>query len=117
MEISLMLKNLRIEHGLTQKELASMLKIGQATIACYENGQREPHISNLIAYADFFECSLDYLAGRTDDTGNIIVKEEKTFENRQILNSDEDELVSKYRKLKTADKQKLIGYLDGISNK
>ncbi len=63
MKISEILKNIRLENGLTQKELSERLEIGQATIACYERGQREPHIVNLIAYADFFECSLDYLVG------------------------------------------------------
>ena len=58
------LKDLRKNQNLTQFQLSQALKIGQATIAGYENGSREPHINSLIAYANFFECSVDYLLGR-----------------------------------------------------
>lgn len=68
MKICEILKQLRIEHGITQTQLAEKLGIGQTTIASYENGLREPHIYSLIAYANCFNCSLDFLAGRTDDT-------------------------------------------------
>ncbi|MBP5404817.1 MAG: helix-turn-helix transcriptional regulator [Clostridia bacterium] len=58
------LKNLRLEAGLTQRELSLILGIGQTTIAAYENGTREPRLFALISYASYFECSLDYLSGR-----------------------------------------------------
>lgn len=115
MEISEILKLIRTENGLTQKELSERLKIGQATIACYENGQREPHITNLIAYADFFECSLDYLSGRTDDFGNVIIGAEHTKSGRGTLSEEERILLEKYKKLSAGAKQKLSGYLDGLS--
>lgn len=99
MKISEILKLTRTENGLTQKELSERLNIGQATIACYENGQREPHIANLIAYADFFECSLDYLAGRSDDFGNVIIGEERTKDGRGALSEEERILLEKYKKL------------------
>lgn len=114
MKISEILKTLRIENGLTQKELSYRLKIGQATIACYENGQREPHIINLIAYADFFECSIDFLVGRTDDFGNVIVNEEKTKAGKATLTKCELELLEKYRGLPRASKLKLSGFIDGL---
>lgn len=115
MKISDILKLIRTENGLSQKELSERLKIGQATIACYENGQREPHITNLIAYADFFECSLDYLAGRTDDFGNVIIGAEHTKGGWGTLSDEERILLEKYKKLSGDAKQKLSGYLDGLS--
>ncbi|MDE5765710.1 MAG: helix-turn-helix domain-containing protein [Clostridia bacterium] len=117
MEISKILKNLRIDNNLTQNELSERLKIGQATIACYENGQREPHIASLIAYADYFECSIDYLAGRTDDFGNVIVGAERTKQGVNTLSNDEQALLNKYRKMNSSDKAKLLGYIDGLSEK
>ena len=33
----------------------------------YERGEQEPDLSSLIAIADFFNVSLDYLCGRTDN--------------------------------------------------
>lgn len=112
MEISEILKSLRTDSGLTQKELSDHLKIGQATIACYENGQREPHIANLMAYADYFECSLDYLTGRTDDIGNIVIGIDKTRESQNALKSDERDLLEKYRQLSPTARFKLSGYID-----
>lgn len=114
MKISETLKSLRTENGLTQSELSERLKIGQATIACYESGQREPHITNLIAYADFFECSIDYLVGRTDDFGNIIVEAEKTKTGTSTLTKDELELLERYRMLSPASKLKLSGFIEGL---
>lgn len=39
----------------------------QNTISRYETGEREPGIEELIKIADFFNISVDYLLGRTDD--------------------------------------------------
>lgn len=114
MGIGEILKNLRKENGLTQEQLAERLKIGQATIACYENGKREPNISNLIAYADYFECSLDFIAGRCDDFGNITVKAEKTEKGLATLSADELNILKKYRALKATDRGRAEGYLDGL---
>ena len=116
MNISEILKNLRIENNLTQKELSERLNIGQATIACYENGKREPHIFNLVAYADYFECSLDFIVGRSDDLGNVVVDINKTQSGNAALSTDENELISKYRKLNPHSKNKLKGYIDGLSD-
>lgn len=117
MNIATILKSLRYESGLTQQQLSERLNIGQATIACYESGQREPHILSLIAYADYFECSLDYLIGRTDDFGNIIVGIDKTKLSEATLTKEERELLAKYGKLSSANKIKLNGYIDGLLDK
>lgn len=116
MEISKRLKNLRIEHGLTQSELGERLNIGQATIACYESGQREPHISILIAYADFFECSLDYLTGRTDDFGNVVIDFNNTKKGELTLTATERDLLTKISKLNNNNKNRLIGYIEALSD-
>ncbi len=63
MTINKRLKELRVENGLTQKQLADALGLGQTTIATHEKSHM-PQLDSLIAYADYFECSLDYLAGR-----------------------------------------------------
>lgn len=60
------LKNLRIENGLTQTQLAQKTGISQAGIAKWETGDRNPSIDCLIALAKFFNCSVDYLIGLED---------------------------------------------------
>lgn len=69
MKLSEVLKELRLEANLTQKELATKLNIGQSTIVGYEKGEREATLTNLSQYADYFGVSLDYLAGRETDYG------------------------------------------------
>ena len=60
------LYKLRNEKGVTQKELASVLGVTIRTITNYENSSREPNIATLIALADYFDVSLDYLVGRSE---------------------------------------------------
>lgn len=62
------LKSLRKSNGLTQDELAKILKISRSTIGMYENGSREPDFETLERIADFFNVDTDFLLGRTDKT-------------------------------------------------
>ena len=57
------LKELRIEKGVGQIELAQAINVSKGIISLWENGLREPKLSNLIALANFFGISLDYLVG------------------------------------------------------
>ncbi len=57
------LKELRIEKGIGQVELAKAINVSKGIISLWENGFREPKLSNLIALAQHFEVSIDYLAG------------------------------------------------------
>ena len=61
------LRSLVQEHGVRREELAQYLGVHWRTIYHYETDKREPNIAQLVALADFFNVSLDYLVGRTDD--------------------------------------------------
>src|SRR5690606_9397473 len=60
-------RSIRKQHGLTQRELAKKLNISQSTIGLYETGDRNPDPRTIISIADFFDVSIDYLLGRTDN--------------------------------------------------
>lgn len=60
-----MLKLLRNERGITQEQLASMLKVSRSTIGMYETGSREPDFETSEAIADIFNVDMDYLMGRS----------------------------------------------------
>lgn len=82
------LKELRLDKGLKQSELANILMTTQATIGKYERGDLEPNLDFLKKLADFFEVSTDYLLGREDDFGVIQTKspgESFTREERQLV--------------------------------
>lgn len=61
------LKELRKKKGMSQLRLATELNTTQNTISRYETGEREPGIDELIKIAEYFNVSVDYLIGRTEN--------------------------------------------------
>ena len=61
------LKELRKRRGISQMKMAMDLNMGQNTISRYENEVHEADYETLILFADYFDVSIDYLLGRTDD--------------------------------------------------
>lgn len=59
------IKQLRKDKGITQDQLASLLKVSRSTIGMYETGSREPDFETCEAIADIFNVDMDYLMGRT----------------------------------------------------
>ena len=66
------LKELRLEKGLTQKELAQVIQCDQSMIARWEKGECEPTESVIRHTARFFEVTADYLIGLEDESGTKI---------------------------------------------
>ena len=61
------LKELRESKGLTMVELSRKIgSISQGALSHYEAGTRKPGLEILMELANFFNCSLDYLSGKTD---------------------------------------------------
>ena len=60
------IRNRRIDHNLTQQQIADMLHISQNTYSQYEIGKLNYPIDTLVALADFYGVSVDYLLGRTN---------------------------------------------------
>lgn len=60
------LKELRIEKRVGQVEFAKALGVSKGIISLWENGLREPKLSNLVAISAYFKVSIDYLAGLED---------------------------------------------------
>lgn len=58
------LKELRIEDGKTQKELAKIMDTTNSSICDWECGRTEPNIQQLIKLADTFSVSVDYIVGK-----------------------------------------------------
>ena len=64
------LKELRLEHKLTQLELAKKLFISKSSICKYEKDNNFPEASLLQKIADYFEVSVDYLLGKSNIKSN-----------------------------------------------
>ena len=71
------LRELLKKRELLNKDFAKIMRVEPATITNWEKGNRFPKDDALIKIADYFDCSIDYLLGRTDDyleeiyTGNL----------------------------------------------
>ena len=60
------LKELREECGLSQTQLGKKLNVTQAGVAKWEAGTREPSLDVLLAIAQYFNVTTDYLLGLED---------------------------------------------------
>lgn len=61
------IQNLRIDHSMTQKQLAACLHCSQQAYSYYERGQRDIPTDVLIRLARLYAVSVDYILGLTDN--------------------------------------------------
>ena len=61
------LKDLREDHDLVQKEVASYLGIDQRVYSNYETGKREIPVRFVVLLANYYKTTTDYILGRTDN--------------------------------------------------
>ena len=61
------LKELRLERGQTQKELANAIEVGRTTVSEYESGKIVPKQEGLLKIANHFNVSVDYLSGVSNE--------------------------------------------------
>lgn len=60
------IKFLREEFHMTQQELADKLDGAKSTVAMYEKGDRKPSMDVLLKLSEIFDCSIDYILGKSD---------------------------------------------------
>ena len=60
------IKQLRIDNGLQQEQVAKLANVERSTISLWENDLRQPSFVGLVRLADVFGVTTDYLLGRTD---------------------------------------------------
>lgn len=81
------LKQLRLEKGLTQSQLARRLGVSASAVGMYEQGRREPDGAALARMAAVLECSTDELLGvkRPNELGDVIDSFARTLESQPGL--------------------------------
>lgn len=94
------IKELRSEKNMNMRQTAMALDIPYTTYISYEKSEREPNSEMLIKLADFFNCSIDYLLGRTNQRINDDVLDK--------VNQIDDDLLEKYGNLYEAQKAQNI---------
>lgn len=103
-DISKRIKELRLEKNLKQKDVAKHLNIATNTLSQFENNKGRPSLEVLTAMANYFGVSLDYLVGREDDFGNVVVPGQTSDQ----LSAKEKRLLKAFSSLSEIEKEKLI---------
>lgn len=66
-KMNLRIKDLREDNDLTQKQISEYLLCDQSLYSKYERREREIPLALIAALADYYNVSIDYLVGRTDN--------------------------------------------------
>lgn len=61
------IREIREDHFLTQQKVADLLHIGQRTYADYESGKTRIPVDSLLILAEFYNVSMDYITGASDN--------------------------------------------------
>lgn len=93
------LSELMTEKGLNTVSLSREIGVSDETVRRWKNGQRSILLSQMLKLADYFECSLDYLAGRSDICLDYSVCDIPPFYDRLRFVMNEKS-VSRYRLVK-----------------
>lgn len=91
---------LRKERGLTQTELGEMIYIDQRSVSFIENGNC--NLANLVAIADVFGVTLDYILKRSDDRDNTL----KNLDEIDFL------ILEQFKGLSKHEKERLLKHLE-----
>jgi len=105
----LRIRELREERSVTQQEVAQKIGVSRQVYANWENEINQPDFKMLILLAEYFGVTTDFLLGRTDDFGNVVLPAEPT-----IL-SGEAELLHLFRGMNSLQREKFIAYGEGLT--
>ena len=93
---------LRTGEGLSQRDIAKIMNVSQGTYNNWENERTQPSIEQLIALAEYFSVSVDYLIGHSDNYIQPV---------STLISSDEKSLLKFYRELSEPAKQGLLSFV------
>lgn len=97
------LRDLREDKDLRQKDIAGIINTSANYYGDYENGKRPLPFDRAIELANFYNVSLDYIAGRTNDKRGF---------NKSDLPTSEVELLKKFRSLSVDRQSRILERID-----
>lgn len=97
------LKDLREDKDLLQKDIAEKIGTSSNYYGDYENGKRLIPIDRLLILADYYDVSLDYITGRTNDKKGL---------SKSTMSPRETEVIKKFRCLNEQRKGEVIGTIN-----
>ena len=97
------IRDLREDLDLSQKQIAAILKVQPNQYWRYESGNREIPFHHIIALAEIYKVSIDYIAGLTNDKAGLT---------KSNMSRDEIQLINNFRSLDTLYKGRLIEHAE-----
>lgn len=101
------MKLLRFERNLSRRELSEQLDMSFRSICTYETGERTPNIVKVKKIADFFDVSVDYLTGKTDNRKPVV----NTKDTYDGYTAEQLTFIQKYRDLPLKEQMAIIALL------
>lgn len=118
------IRRLRREKDISQEQLGKMLNVGKTTISNYETGYSSPDNETLKKLAEIFDCTTDYLLGRTDirnpadEIAEAVKEDPELAEFWNVLREREDLklLFKQTKKLEPKEIQQIIRIIKAIED-
>lgn len=124
MNFAQILDKMMKERNISNYEMSKQTGISDSLIGYWRKGERVPKADNLLNIANFLECSVDYLLGRTDEpTGNYQINTGDVGNNSNVninksnFSDTDNELISEFKKLTFNDKAKVMSLIAELSEK
>ena len=109
MSIGQNIQRLRLQHGLSQNELASIAGVTNKTVSAWENDRIVPRMGPIQRMADYFGVKKSDIIEPVQVTATFDVK--RIVSNNILLNPEETQLVYGYRELDASKQQMLFNML------
>lgn len=106
------LSTLMVSKNVTKKQLSEELPIGKNQLKYWEVNGNIPNGETLIALSDYFDCSVDYLLGRTRQKNNAAVPIAKSSSEED---ANKQKLINNYDLLNDEGQQDLVEYSDMLA--
>ena len=101
------IQELREERHMTQVRLSIELGVAQETISAYESGKHYPSVTTLIKLSELFHASCDYILGLSDIRYPY---------DPRVSDAALQRLLAAYQMLDEHKKERLLAYLDGLTD-
>ena len=123
MDIGELIKKIRKEHGLSQKELADLMGVSQIFVSQYETGKRKPKIDTLkrfsaaldIPYTELLKAYQPDL--NIDPVDAVFIDYFTKIDNSNGLNASDRRALELFRPLSDTNKDKAIDFMDYLKSK
>ena len=112
-KFDIIIKQLRKEASLTQKDFSEKIGVSCSTVAMWETGQRLPSPELYEQIADYFNVDIDYLYGRTNIRQKIRFDADGNIQ--RTLESDQEALLSDFDKLNAEGRQEVLKYVRNLT--